>query len=131
MRKHLVTLGIWVVAALVLIPVHSSPTPDMVAALVATSPMATVASADAERGKALFMAKSCATCHIHAAANVGSHFSEVGPNLTYYRADPEFLQRWLRNPQSIRPNTRMPNLNLRPDEIDALIAFLATNPQQP
>ncbi|HEY0606931.1 MAG TPA: c-type cytochrome [Herpetosiphonaceae bacterium] len=131
MRKHLITLGIWMVAALVVIAVHWSSTPDTSAARVAASPSPATVSADPAYGKALFMAKGCATCHLHAQANVGSHFAEFGPNLTYYRADPVFLQSWLKDPQSIRPNTQMPNLELKKTEIDALIAFLQTNPPQP
>lgn len=131
MRKHLITLGIWVVAALVLVAVHWSSTPNMSAALSAAAPTPATGAADPEYGRSLFMAKGCATCHVHAEANVGSHFSEVGPNLTFYRADPVFLQSWLKDPQSIRPTTRMPNLELKKTEIDALIAFLATNPPQP
>jgi cytochrome c2 len=131
MRKHLITLGIWVVAALLVVAVHWSSTPDTSAARVAASPTAATVSADPAYGKALFMAKGCATCHLHAEANVGSHFSEVGPNLTYYQADPVFLQSWLKDPQSIRPNTNMPNLELKKTEIDALIAFLETNPPKP
>lgn len=131
MRKHLITLGIWVVAALVLVSVHWSSTSNTSAALSAASPTPAAVAADPEYGRALFMAKGCATCHLHAEANVGSHFSQVGPSLTFYRADPVFLQSWLKDPQSIRPNTQMPNLELKKTEIDALIAFLATNPPQP
>ena len=131
MRKHLITLSIWVVAALVLVAVHWSSTRDTSAALSVALPTPAAIAADPAYGRGLFMAKGCATCHFHAEANVGSQFSEVGPNLTFYRADPVFLQSWLKDPQSIRPTTRMPNLELKKTEIDALIAFLATNPPQP
>ena len=81
--------------------------------------------APAARGKALFRAKGCAACHAHAA--VESSDFEVGPNLTNYRADPAYLQRWLRDPQAVKPTTSMPNLHLSDDEVEALIAFLSEN----
>ena len=82
----------------------------------------------AAHGKAVFQAKGCASCHAHVA--VGSTSLEVGPPLTNYRADPTYLQRWLRDPQAVKPTTTMPNLNLSDDEITALIAFLSENKQQ-
>lgn len=75
-------------------------------------------------GRALFMAKGCNSCHLHAqASNVWS--TEMGPNLTDYQNSAAYLHRWLKDPQSIKPNTEMPNLALKADEIDALAAFLA------
>jgi mono/diheme cytochrome c family protein len=85
-------------------------------------------------GKALFLAKGCATCHQHAAVQTSYRVS-IGPDLTNYTNSPEFLRRWLADPQSVRPQTApafgpsnvMPNLHLGPDEIEALIAFLNGN----
>ncbi|MGI8855256.1 MAG: c-type cytochrome [Thermomicrobiales bacterium] len=82
-------------------------------------------------GKALFLAKGCAACHQHAAVSTGNSAS-IGPNLTNYRNSPDFLRRWLADPQAVRPETApaygpsgvMPNLHLSPDEIEALIAFI-------
>ncbi|MCO6453540.1 MAG: c-type cytochrome [Caldilineales bacterium] len=74
-------------------------------------------------GEALFMAKGCATCHIR--SGIDQPFvTQVGPNLSEYKSSPEFLRLWLADPASIRPNTKMPNLELSQDEIEALIAFL-------
>jgi cytochrome c oxidase subunit 2 len=85
-------------------------------------------STPAAHGKALFQAKGCASCHIHqAVANSRDFGYNAGPDLSTYQADPAYLQRWLRNPQAIKPNTRMPNLYLNDDEITALIAFLGEN----
>lgn len=75
-------------------------------------------------GKALFVAKGCVTCHVH--ESVTAQFSvETGPNLTSYQVIPEYVSVWLRNPQSIKPDTQMPQLPLKAAEIDALIAFLS------
>lgn len=86
------------------------------------------AVAPAAHGKALFQAKGCASCHTHqAVAASGDHGYNAGPDLSNYRADPAYLQRWLRDPQAIKPNTPMPNLSLSDDEITALVAFLSEN----
>jgi len=86
-------------------------------------------TADATYGKALFSAKGCAVCHYHAGVT-GSGAVREGPDLSRYRPDPEFLRRWLRDPSSVRPGTRMATLGLTADEIEAIIAFLQTNPKQ-
>ena len=80
-----------------------------------------------EIGKSLFLAKGCVTCHAHEEIKRDTNrtiFVEIGPDLTNFSADPEYLRRWLTNPAAIRPNTEMPNLQLSESEIDALIAFL-------
>ena len=90
----------------------------------AAAPAPTPTVAAAAQGKALFMAKGCATCHRHGAVAVQGFVVDDGPNLTAYRNDPEVLRRWLSDPASVRPSTQMPKLNLSPAEIEALIAFL-------
>jgi cytochrome c2 len=77
------------------------------------------------QGAALFQAKGCTTCHRHDA--VGGGMMGIGPDLSRYQTDPIFVRRWLRDPASIRPDTRMPNLQLTPAEIETLIAFLQSN----
>ncbi len=82
-------------------------------------------------GKALFLAKGCATCHQHAAVATSDRVS-IGPDLTHYTNSPAFLRRWLADPQAVRPQAAptfgpsgvMPNLHLSPDEIEALIVFI-------
>lgn len=84
-------------------------------------------TADAAGGKALFAAKGCASCHVHRALS-GRRGPPEGPDLTNYRADPTFLQRWLADPGKVKPGTRMPNLDLSDAEIADLIAFLNARP---
>ena len=79
----------------------------------------------AAEGRALFLAKGCATCHRHADVGPQAALIEVGPTLTHYEPDKAFVRRWLRDPQAVRPTTFMPNLELSDDEIEALIAFLS------
>lgn len=79
----------------------------------------------AERGRALFLNKGCATCHVNSRADqTPDMLEQVGPNLTRYTNDPAFLQQWLDDPAALRPGTGMPDLDLSPDEIEDLIAFL-------
>ncbi len=81
----------------------------------------------ASEGAALFQAKGCITCHRHDDAISNKDFSaNIGPDLSNYEPNPEFVRAWLRNPADIRPGTQMPDLNLSDKEIDALIAFLAS-----
>ncbi len=82
-------------------------------------------AASIERGRALFRNKGCVTCHVNTRVegNTGV-LGSVGPNLTRYTNDPDFLRRWLANPPAVRPGTRMPNLRLSESEIEDLIAFL-------
>jgi cytochrome c oxidase subunit 2 len=85
---------------------------------------------DPAYGRALFLAKGCTACHMHDQVSRSAPGPVIGPNLTNYQADPNFVRQWLRNPQSIRPNTEMPNLGLSEADIDALIAFLSPAPRQ-
>lgn len=79
----------------------------------------------AERGRVLFRIKGCVTCHINERVEGASGLlGSIGPNLTHYSNDPEFLQRWLTDPRAVRSDTVMPNLRLSVEEIESLIAFL-------
>jgi len=84
---------------------------------------APAALAAADRGRRLFVAKGCVTCHVHGDVK-GSGVVAVGPDLTGRRLAPEYLQRFLADPAMIGSANQMPNLNLKPAEIAALIAFL-------
>lgn len=81
----------------------------------------------AERGRQLFVAKGCLTCHVHPEVP-GSGVVDVGPNLAGRRFTGDYLQRFLADPNIA--STRgangfeMPNLNLAPREIAALAAFI-------
>lgn len=83
---------------------------------------------DAARGKALFLAKGCATCHLNSRAGDATGMIPIGPNLSNYSNDPTFLARWLADPRAVKPATGMPNLNLSSTEIADLIAFLNSRP---
>lgn len=86
-------------------------------------------AASVENGQALFIAKGCLTCHINdkVDSRYAEHRIDFGPNLTNYKASPEFLRMWLQSPASVRPKTEMPNLGLTKAEIEELITFLSAN----
>jgi cytochrome c2 len=94
---------------------------------VETNPGKVEPVSDATYGRALFVAKGCPACHIHASFSNSVPGPLIGPALTNYEAAPDFLRQWLQNPQAIRPNAQMPNPNLSDHEIEALIAFLASD----
>jgi cytochrome c2 len=103
-------------------PLAAAPKPlALTAAPVAAAP------ADVAYGKALFSAKGCVTCHHHAAVPGSGIGSDEFPDLTKYRWDADYLRTWLKDPAAVRPNTYMPDLGLKRDEIEALIAFLSAS----
>ena len=80
-----------------------------------------------QRGRRLFVAKGCVTCHLHSDV-AGSGVVQVGPDLSNLRLPSDFLGKFLADP-SIQPpppgqTSQMPNLELKPAEITALVAFL-------
>jgi mono/diheme cytochrome c family protein len=83
----------------------------------------------AERGLRLFVAKGCVTCHTH-----GDSKSEIGngaPDLTDKTFAPTYLAEYLTNPKikpPVAPNGwQMPNMQLKQQEIAALVAFINSN----
>jgi hypothetical protein len=85
-----------------------------------------VAISDFDRGHNLFVAKGCASCHVHSRVD-DSGSVNVGPDLTAYRLQRDYLEKFLANPSvktAWRSDARMPNLNLKSGEISALISFL-------
>lgn len=88
----------------------------------------------AQQGSQTILKQACAGCHMISGLpnyNIG----KVGPNLTHigsraYLAagtldnTPENLARWLRNPQEVKPDNKMPNLQLDEATISQLVAYL-------
>ena len=79
-----------------------------------------------ELGRQLFLAKGCITCHYNRKVNAKEYWTiEMGaPNLSNFSASPEALFMRLKDPASVKSDTRMPNLDLTKPEIEALIAFI-------
>jgi cytochrome c oxidase subunit 2 len=77
----------------------------------------------AEAGRELFMQRGCIGCH--AVEGIGG---AVGPAFSSLGA--EKSESWLRfvleQPDVALPNSGMPHPHLRPDQIDAMVAYLLT-----
>ena len=98
--------------------------PMKLVAVAATAPPP-VAQTLSERGLHLYVAKGCVMCHAHARSDVRS--LETAPALTNVRRSAGDLRSILTHGLAARDQAeyiRMPNLGLRSNEIDALIAFL-------
>ena len=110
-------------------------TPLMPLRVVASGAPAPQPMPDALRGKHLFVAKGCVTCHVHPEMSEWESIS-AGPNLTGRRYVPEVLAAFLddpdKSPLSNDPKSgiggktyvRMPRLGLDQREITALVAFV-------
>jgi mono/diheme cytochrome c family protein len=77
---------------------------------------------DAEQGRRLFAAKGCFTCHVEV---------KTGPDLFAKRYTKEYVSQVVANPASVfagrQGGSQMPNLNLKPREIAALAAYVASH----
>ena len=85
-------------------------------------------------GRRIFQMTSCINCHTIAGTSANGRF---GPDLTHLMSrdtiasgvvpnTPENLRRWIRNPDAIKPGSRMPAMNLNDQELDAVTAYLAS-----
>ena len=77
-------------------------------------------------GERLFLKKKgCFACH-----QLNDEGGIVGPDLSRagFLYTPEWLFTWIRNPQFIKPNTKMPNIGLVEEEDRAISAFLSSLP---
>jgi cytochrome c oxidase subunit 2 len=74
------------------------------------------------RGERLFFSEGCYGCH-----TIGKVGTPIGPDLTLVglRHSERGIARWLADPEAERPGAHMPLLELTPEEIAALAAFLA------
>jgi cytochrome c oxidase subunit 2 len=88
----------------------------------------------AQRGRAVFLGKSCVMCHTIAGtgANAG-----LGPNLTHLASrrtiaagmfpnNRGHLTGWIADPQALKPGVNMPANALAADDLQALLAYLET-----
>jgi mono/diheme cytochrome c family protein len=75
------------------------------------------------QGKELFDDWGCIACH-----RVGKQGGTLGPYLSRagFMLQPQFTYRWIRNPQSFKSKTRMPNLGLSEEEALAVTLYVST-----
>lgn len=88
----------------------------------------------AARGREIFLAGSCASCHTIAGTAADG---EIGPDLTHLASrawlgaetvpnDPEQLAAWITDPRQFKPGARMPPQPLSAPDLAALVAYLET-----
>ena len=89
---------------------------------------------DARRGAGLFQSNACVMCHAISGTEANGR---TGPDLTHFasrrtiaagtrpltRGD---LAAWISDPQRLKPGNNMPAVDLEPDELNALVAYLMT-----
>ena len=80
---------------------------------------------DPARGEASFNKRSCAFCH-----TLNSRGGNLGPDLTdvKQRRSGEWLFKWLKDPQALKPGTIMPRVSWTSDgEIYDVISYLTSS----
>jgi len=91
------------------------------------------ASDTTTRGEAIFLAR-CGACHTVRGTGAGGI---LGPDLTHLMSrhtlgagtvpnDPQSLPAWINNAQAVKPGSRMPNIDLPPQDLDAVTAYVET-----
>jgi len=93
--------------------------------ITAAAALATSVSAreSVDQGRKYFVDSGCYGCHL-----VGKTGTPIGPNLSNVGAkySRSYLERWLRDPSSQRPNAHMPTLELSEQQVKDLAAFLSS-----
>lgn len=93
----------------------------------------TAPATDAQKkGEQVFLSAPCIMCHTvrgtEAASRLGPDLTHVGSRTTIaagiLRNNRENLSRWITDPQSIKPGTRMPANKLSQDDLAALVEYL-------
>jgi cytochrome c oxidase subunit 2 len=88
----------------------------------------------ASEGRRIFETTACINCHTVAGTLASGKF---GPDLTHLMSretiasgaapnTPESLRLWIRNPDAIKPGSRMPAMDLNDRELDAVTTYLET-----
>lgn len=90
------------------------------------------AGGPAALGEQIYFSQTCGSCH--AIAGTASN-GQSAPNLTHMGSRwtigagvldniPDNMQRWLEDPQAVKPGTQMPNYHFTPDQARALAAYM-------
>lgn len=95
-------------------------------------PATAPAAPQARSGQAAFLSSGCASCHaIRGTPAAG----RIGPDLTHLAGrqtlagltipnTAPMLADWIGDPQHVKPGNRMPDVALRPAELDAVVSYL-------
>jgi cytochrome c oxidase subunit 2 len=98
----------------------------------AERPAAKPPTAAQRRGERVFMSQACASCHTirgtPAQGDIGPDLTHVGSRTTLAALtipnDPQALERWIQDPQHVKPGNKMPALGLSPGDIRSLVTYL-------
>jgi cytochrome c oxidase subunit 2 len=93
-----------------------------------------VVSADVAAGRKVFENNACMNCHTIAGTDANGKF---GPDLTHLMSrttiaagaapnDQKNLRLWIQQPDAIKPGCLMPAMQLKDQDVDALVAYLMT-----
>jgi len=108
--------------------VMGTTTPEVEAQGKSSSEASVEASiSQVELGKQLFIAKGCITCHYNSKVAASSEYWTIetgAPNLSTFSGNPDVLRTRLKDPASVKSDTKMPQLGLSAVEIEALVAFI-------
>jgi cytochrome c oxidase subunit 2 len=85
-------------------------------------------------GQHVFESTACVNCHTVSGTSANGQF---GPDLTHLMSrdtiaagaasnTPENLRLWIRNPNAIKPGSKMPAMGLSDQDVDAVAAYLET-----
>ena len=93
-----------------------------------------VQGGDPHRGRALIASFGCGACHV--ISGISGARGRVGPSLQHFESKgsiagrlpntPRSVERWVHDPQAIRPGTIMPVLGVSPQEARDIAAYLYT-----
>ena len=87
---------------------------------------------DAVAGEQIFFAHTCANCHTIRDTSANA---TIGPDLTHIASRKELgggvlenstdnLRLWMKNPQAIKPGSKMPDFNLSDEHVRQIVAYL-------
>ena len=134
--------GLLIVAALAVLlsgaynAVPVIPDPRLQTGIAADGPSTLMAlsGADPQQAPALLASYGCVACHT--IPGISGAYGRVGPNLSHFYDHaliagvlpntPENLVRWIRLPQTVDPNSGMPNLGVSEQDARDIAAYLQT-----
>jgi cytochrome c oxidase subunit II len=90
------------------------------------------ATAQEKHGHQVFVAQACSGCHAirgtDAAGKIGPDLTHVGSRTTLAGLTipntPDYLARWIENPQQFKEGAKMPSLHLNATDVQAVVAYL-------
>ena len=129
-HKSRFTLGLTVVCLLIGVAslIAESASPVEVEAQASSDSLNVASISQVELGQQLFVAKGCITCHANTRVPDYQDYwtieYENATNLSNFSAHPDVLRMRLKDPTSVKSDTKMPNLDLTEVEIEALVAFI-------